>query len=404
MTLPDSGSEGGRTAPEHAELELDLQFSLGMAWKGNIPNPEGERALTRARELCQQTGRMAELCRVLGELSIFSYVRAEYQTARELVEEALSLAQQVGDPLLVALHHWHLGYLLFGLGEYTTARAHLDQVISFYRPREHHHSFVFVRGSDAGVSALAYDACCLWCLGYPEQALKRSQEALSLARELDHPFSLADVLCFAGCVINGLRRDAQELKVHAEELERLSEELGFLSFSPTGTCYRGEALAMLGQVQEGIEHIRAGMAARQLVSVHCYFSGILGALAEAQGKAGQPEEGLATLAGALAQLESTDERYCEAELYRQRAELLRMQGEDAEAEASLLHAIEVARRQQAKSWELRATTSLCRVWQAQGRTDEAGQMLAEIYAWFTEGFDTPDLQEARALLEELSSS
>ncbi len=405
MTLPDPGGEGGPSAPEHrqerAELELNLQLSLGMAWKGNIPNPEGERALTRARELCQETGRLAELCRVLGELSIFPYVRAEYQTAREMVEEALSLAQQAGDPLLVALHQWHLGYVLFGLGEYATARAHLDRVISFYEPREHHHSFVFVRGSDAGVSALAYDACCLWCLGYPEQALERSQEALALARELDHPLSLAEVLCLAGCVISELRRDAQALKDHAEELERLSEDLGFLSFAPTGTSYRGEALTKLGQVQEGMEHIRAGMAVRQSLSVHCYFSGILGALAEAQGKAGQPEEGLATLDEVLAQVESTDERYCEAELYRLRAELLLTQGEDAEAEASLQHAIEVARRQSARSWELRATTSLARLWQQQGKIDEAHWMLAEIYGWFTEGFDTPDLREARALLEEL---
>jgi DNA-binding SARP family transcriptional activator len=405
-TLPDAGDAGGPGAPERvlerAELELDLQLSLGMALKGRIPNPEGERALARARELCQQTGRMADLCRVLGELSIFPYVRAEYQTARELVEEALGLARQVGDPLLVALHHWHLGYLLFGLGEYTTARAHLEQVISFYRPREHHHSFVFVRGSDAGVSALAYDACCLWCLGYPEQALKRSQEALALARELDHPFSLADVLCFAGCVFNGLRRDAQALKEHAEELERLSEDLGFLSFLPTGTSYRGDALIKLGQVQEGVERIRAGMAVRQSVSAHCYFSGIMGALAEAQGKVGQPEKGLATLAEAFAFVEETDERYCEAELYRLRAELLLIQGEGAEAETSLHQAIEVARRQQAKSWELRATSSLARLWQQQGRKDEARQTLAEIYGWFTEGLDTADLTEAKALLEELS--
>jgi len=138
--------------------------------------------------------------------------------------------------------------------------------------------------------------------------------------------------------------------------------------------------------------------------------GILCSLVEAQAKAGHPEEGLTTLAEALALVEQTAERHWEAELYRLRGELLLMQGDDAEAEASLhkaescfQHAVEVARRQRAKSWELRATVSLCRLWQKQGRMDEARQMLAEIYGWFTEGFDTPDLQEAKALLEELSN-
>ncbi|NIO71040.1 MAG: AAA family ATPase [Anaerolineae bacterium] len=403
MALPDS--------PERAQQELALQLALGMAWQGTkgTPAPEVEKAYTRARELCQQTGKTSQLCQVLGELSILHYVRAEHQRARELAEEALSLAQQAEDPLLVALGHWRLGFVLFGLGEYTAARAHLEQMIAFYEP-QHHPPLVFLRGSDAGLSALAYDACCLWCLGYPEQALERSQEALALARELGHPFSLADVLCYAGCLFNEMRRDAPALKDHAEELMRLSNEKvpGWLG---EGTRFRGEALAMLGQVQEGMAQMREGMAALQSVGVRWYLSGTLCSLAEAQAKAGHPEEGLTTLAEALALVEQTDERHWEAELYRLKGELLLTQGDEAEAEASFhqaescfQHAIEVARRQQAKSWELRATVSLARLWQEQGKREEARQMLAEIYGWFTEGFDTPDLQEAKALLEELSRS
>jgi len=365
-----------------------------------IAPPEVEKAFVRARELCQQTGKTAQLCRILGQLSAMHYARAEHQRARELAEEALSLAQQAEAPLLVALGHWRLGFVLFGLGEYTTARAHLQQVISFYEP-QHHDPLVFLSGADAGLSALAYDACCLWCLGYPEQALKRSQEALALARELDHPFSLADVLSFAACLFNAMRRDAQALKDSAEELMRLASEK-LPGWSGTGTRHRGEALAMLGQVQEGIVQMREGMEVEQSIPIRCYLSGALRSLAEAQAKAGQPEEGLANLAEALALVEETDERHWEAEIHRLKGELLLMQGDDAEAEASFHRAIEVARRQSARSWELRATTSLARLWQEQGRTDEARQMLAEVYGWFTEGFDTPDLKEAQALLEELS--
>jgi predicted ATPase len=262
---------------------------------------------------------------------------------------------------------------------------------------------VLLRGSDVGLSALAYAACCLWCLGYPDQALSRSQEALALARELGHPFSLADVLYYAGCMLNKMRRgDAPALKENAEELMRLANEKGMPTWSGMGTCFRGEALAMLGQVQEGVAQMREGMAAHQSGGLRLYLSRVLGSLAEAQAKAGQPEEGLTTLAKAFAFVEETDERHWEAELYRLQAELLLMQGDDAEAEAGFQKAVEVARRQQAKSWELRATVSLCRLWQQQGRVDEARQMLAEVYGWFTEGFDTPDLQEAKALFEELT--
>jgi DNA-binding SARP family transcriptional activator/predicted ATPase len=393
MDLPDSGGKEHRL--ERAQQELALQLALGIAWQATRGyGPEMEKAYTRARELCQQTGKTSQLCQVLGKMSTIHYVRAEHQKARELAEEALSLAQRAKDPLHVALGHWYLGFILFCLGEYTTARAHLEQMISFYEPQQHHRSFLFLRGSDAGLSALAYDACCLWCLGYPEQALSRSQEALALARELGHPFSRAEVLYFAGCFFNKMRRDAQALKGNAEELMPLSNEK-VPAWSGAGTFRWGEALAMLGQVQEG-------MAALHSVGVRCYLSAILCSLAEAQAKAGHPEEGLTTLAEALALVEQTDERHWEAELYRLRAELLLMQGDDAEAEASFHKAVEVARRQQAKSWELRATVSLCRLWRKQGRADKARHMLAEIYGWFTEGFDTPDLQEAKALLEGLS--
>jgi predicted ATPase/DNA-binding SARP family transcriptional activator len=393
LELPDS--------LERAQQELALQLSLGIALKVDLPDPESERVFSRARELCLQTGNTVQWCQVLGELMIIHYVRAEYQKARELGAEALDLAQEAGDPLLVAMGHWHLGFLFFALGEYVTSRTHLEQVISFYEPQEHHQPLVLLRGSDVGVSALAYDACCLWCLGYPEKALQRSQEALALARELDHAFSTVDVLRYAGCILDQLRGDAPKLRDHAEQLVRISKGKGFASFEAQGLCDRGYALAKLGKVHEGIEQLRHGLMALRSIGARICNTQVLEELAESQAMAGQPEEGLATLAEALDLVDETDERYFEAELYRLRGELQLIVGDEVEAEKSLLKAIEVAGRQEAKSWELRAKIDLARLWQKQSRREEAREMLTQIYGWFEEGFEEPDLKAARALLEEL---
>jgi adenylate cyclase len=304
--------------------------------------------------------------------------------------------------LLEGLCHWHLGFILFTMGEYASARVHLQKVISSYDPQKQHHAFVYLRGSDPGVSAFAYDACCLWCLGYPEQALKRSQKAISLAQELAHAFSLADALCFGGCVFNQMRRDTQALQEVARELKCVSEETSFISFAGTGTCYSGEALVELGEVEEGVEQIHRGLEIRKSVGARCHQTGMLGALADAQVKAKRPEEGLATLAEALAWVEESDERYYEAELYRLQGALMLMQGNRTQAETCFQNSLEVARRQQAKSWELRTATSLARLWEAGGKKKKARELLGGIYGWFTEGFDTPDLQEAKALLKKVS--
>jgi predicted ATPase len=399
MALPDSGDT--ERHPVCDEQELSLQLTLGMASIGATGyGPEVERIYFRARELSQQLGRTPELCRSVGELSIVNYVQAEYQAARELAEEALSLAQQTKDPLLIVLGTWHLGFVLFPLGEYATALAHLEQVLAFYDPQKHHRSLIALRGSDPGPSAMAYTACCLWCLGYPDQAAKQSQKALDLARELDHPFTLIDVLAFGGCLFNTMRRDALALDDCASKMKRLATEKvrGWLA---QATRSRGEALAMTGHLEEGIIQMQDGLVFEQYGAERCFRSGCLCSLAEAQAKIGRPEEALATLAEALALVEESDERYWEAELHRVRGGLLLQQGHEAEAEASIHQALEVARRQQAKSWELRTTIDLARLWHKQGKTDEARHRLQQTDNWFTEGFNTADMREARALLEEL---
>ena len=383
------------------QLELDLQLALGIAIvgpKGFVP--EVERAHIRARELCQKMGNTTQLCRVVGEMSLYHYVRAEYKPALELAEEAFSLAQEVEDPLLVSLAHWILGFINFCLGDYTLAQNHLEKVIDFYDPEQHHHAFIALQGSDAGVSALAYYACGLWCLGYPDQAMQRSQEALALARELGHPFTLIDVVSYAGCLFNMMRRHPQALLENANEMKQLAEDKlhGWLG---QATWQQGEAMVMLGHIEEGIAQIQKGLDLNKFSIEKVHWSGALYALADAQAKLGHLQKGLNIISEALTFVDERDERYYEAELYRLKGKLLIVQGNQAEAETCLHRAIEVARGQQAKLWELRAVMELCHLWQKQEKFKEAHQILSEIYSWFTEGFDTQDLTDAKLLLQEL---
>jgi predicted ATPase len=279
-------------------------------------------------------------------------------------------------------------------------------------------------------------ALVLWFLGYPDQALKRGPEALALAQELSHPHSLAYALNLAAKV-HLWRREGQAAQEQAEAWIRLSNEQGFPYFLAEGTMLRGWALAEQGREEEGITQMRQGLAAWRATGARMAESYFLTLPIEAYGRTGQLEEGLNTLAEAFAIVHKTGERLYEAELYRLKGHLVLQSGVrspkskrvsdksqasqdmsavpstqhptpstqeevEQEAEGYFLKAIEIARRQQAKSWELRAVMSLARLWQSQGKKEEARQMLAEIYGWFTEGFDTKDLQEARALLDELS--
>jgi tetratricopeptide (TPR) repeat protein len=364
MKLPDSNDRN--------EQELALQLALGMAWQGvsGPRTPEFKQAYTRAYDLCQQVGNRSQLCLVLGEMVESYFVGGEYKKAHELAEESLSLAEEAGDPMLLTFSHWYMGFTLFALGKFAAARSHLGQVIDFYNPHEHHHGFVSLRGKDAGLSAMAYDACCLWCLGYPVQAAKRSRETLRLARELDHPFSLAEVLCFAGCLLNEMGRDAAALKMNAEAIMQLSAEKVH-GWRGVGNRYFGEAQAMLGQGQEGIKQIRKGLEMEYTFGICSFSSGSLGALAEAQVKDGYPEEALDSMAEAFAFVGETDECYWEAELHRQRANILLTLGKESEAEISLQNAVQIAQHQHARSLEIRAATALARLWQKQDRTQEA---------------------------------
>jgi adenylate cyclase len=381
--------------------ELALRVSLAMSSRQVIPGGNREGHLRRAAELGRQTGDTAQLCRVLGEFAIIHYVRAEHHAAFALAGEAFELASGAGDPVLLTTSRWLKGFMAFGLGDFRGARADLEHVIASYQPDLHHQTLVRVQGSDAGVGALAYQACCLWCLGYPEQAMVCSRKALELAERFGHVFTLADVLCFAGCVFSEMRRDAAALEHYGSELGRISDGMGLISFGEYGDSYAAEALCRLGNPAEGIARLTSRLEILRADDSQCYRSGLLGGLAAAQGRAGEPEAGLAIVDEALAFVEKSGERYYEAELRRIKGELLEASGDDEGAEAAYGCAVAVARRQEARSWELRAATSLARLWARQGKRAEARRLVSDVYGWFTEGFDTPDLIEARDLLQRL---
>jgi predicted ATPase len=425
------GLELLKTLPESPELiqqELDFHIALGPAYRAarGYAAPEVEKTYARARELCQQVEETPKLFLVLFGLWMFYAVRSEFKTARELGEQLLSLAQRQGDSALLLSAHRALGPTLFFLGEFVSARTHLEQGASLYDPQQHR-SLAFLHGNDPGVACLIFVSWALWSLGYPNQALARSHEALALARELSHPISLAEALHFA-TTLRQYRRERQATQERAEAEIDLSTNQGFPHWVAAGAILLGWALAEQGQGAEGITQIRQGLAARQATGAEVNQPYFLALLAEAYGKVGQIEEGLNVVAEALALVEKSGERMWEAELYRLRGELLLRVGEEGregetesgrEGEVTKItyspippfssspeecfhKAIEVAQHQQAKSLELRATMSLSRLWQKEGKKEEARKMLSEIYGWFTEGFDTADLKEAKALLEELA--
>jgi predicted ATPase len=423
-TLPDT--------PEHVQQELTLQITLGttlIVTKGYAA-PEVEHSFARALELCRQLGEMPQLLLVLGGLYTFHFLRAELQMARELAEQQLRLAQSLQDPALLLAPHVGLGLVLCNLGESTAALLHLERGIALYDPPKHRPDRSQVYGQDPKVTCLSYAAVILWTLGYPNQARKRITEALTLARELSHRFSLAFALNLAAALDQYLR-DGQAALEQTKALLALAHEQGFPHWLPLGAIRQGWALAELGQAKEGLAGMRQGRETMQAMGAVLNMPLNLAWLAEGYGKTGQAEEGLTLLAEALELVQKTGERRWEAELYRLKGELTLTQSSvpslesslQKEAERCFQKAIEVARKQQAKSLELRATMSLVRLRQqqildhglrisddatrtthheARYKLNEAHEMLAEIYGWFTEGFDTKDLQEAKALLDELS--
>jgi predicted ATPase len=387
--------------PERAQRELDVQLALGpafMATKG-LAAPEVEQTYARARTLCAQIGETPQVFSALRGLAVFYHNRGALPIARELREQCLRLAQQAAEPTHLLEAHIDLGITLSFLGEYAAAQTHFEQGNARTDPVVQR---VLRRIVVPRVACLAHAARTLWCLGYPAQALRRSQEALALAQELAHHHSLAYARHFA-TLLHYLRRDVVAVQAEADVCLALATAQGFPLWEAGGLVYRGWALAMQDEWEVGLAQLRQGLAAALALEQELSRPSYLVLLAEAVGHTGQVEEGLRWLAEALMAFEATGRGDLLAEAYRlQGVLLLRQTAPDpTHAEICFQQALAIARRQQAKSWELRAATSLSRLWQQQGKRTEAHALLAPIYGWFTEGFDTADLQEAKALLRNL---
>ncbi len=398
-----------------AQLALRVYTLFGpilMATQGYAASAVGH-TYERARELCQLVGDRSALFAVLMGQWGFYLLRADLQTARELSGQCVQLAMRDQNPGRLIQAHFALGTTLLWLGELAAARDHLEAGIALPEPTPRRpHAALAVQ--DPRVRCRAYAAWTWWLLGYPERALQRGREAIVLAEELAHPFSLAFAHFYASQV-HHFRREARKIRTSADRALALCHEHGFAFYLAQSMCLQGCALNAQGQGRQAMELMRRALAAHHATEANLGRAGFLMVLAEACMVAGLDDEGLTVVAEALSQAENTHERFYEVEIYRLRGELLLMRGEtDAEAErqrisldqteaaeACFQQAIAVARQQGAKSLELRAVMSLCQLWQQQGERGAAHDLLAPIYHGFSEGLDTPDLQDALRLLNAL---
>jgi predicted ATPase/class 3 adenylate cyclase len=419
-TFPDT--------PARAARELVIQTTLGPALIATMgyAAPEVEKTYTRAKALLEtmpNNERMPLRFPILFGLWLSYLVRAKLQTARELSEQCLVMAQQQENTVLEVEAHRALGASLYYLGELKMARAHVEAGISRYDPNQHPVHAFFHYLADPGMTLHAYAAPLIWCLGYPEQAEAQLQAAQQMWEERPHPFSQVVALHF-GALLFQQCRDVEKVNTYATELLLTCREHGFSVWEPTGKIMKGWALQQniddtheegIALIQEGIDGWEANRS-RVLRPVY------LGMLAHAYGQRGKAKEGLQVIEKALEVVAESGERTNEAELYRLKGELLLKLVKDnlsvradafeeaaeqykcssdhqREAEMCFEKALAIAQHQEAKSWELRTAVSLSRLMITQNRHDAAHDLLKPIYEWFTEGFETVDLIEARDLLQ-----
>jgi class 3 adenylate cyclase/predicted ATPase len=389
---------------ERRRHELALRTALSgplMATRG-YGSPETIEAYERLRELCEELGETEQLFPVLHGQWVHLIMRAKYREAERLADHISRLAAGHADPVQLLMAHRMSGITMMLMGRLAAGRKHLELAVSLY-DAERDRGLALHYVHDPKVAALSYLSTHTWLFGYPDQARQASREAIACARELNHANSLAYALYFAGALPAHLWRDMSAVGKHTDELVALAEEQRFLLWLSWGRMPQGWVLARSGQARVGIDLIRETLAELRRTGHEFYRPWFLYLLAEAHAAGSEFEEALTQVEEALAVIGQTEERWCEAELERLKGELLKRLPDahpDA-AEACFERAMEIARWQEAKSWELRAATSLARLWGERGERQKAHDLLAPVCNWFTEGFETADLRDAKALLDEL---
>ncbi|MGF6425898.1 AAA family ATPase [Bradyrhizobium elkanii] len=389
-------------SPEERSIERSLQLALAgalTAAKG-WASPEAGEAYARARELCRDAPDGAQVATAWAGALSYLHNSADIRGSHELANELLQLSERRNDSETKLIAHRNVGISLLFRAEFSRALAHLRRSIHFYDQARHRPPKLTPH--DVRVTCESFVAWTHLLLGQSDQALEQSRSALDWARELSHPYTLAFAL-HVNCVFRQLRRDGAILQERADELVEIATEHRFPHFVGTGACFRAWAmLEMGGSIEETINRMRCGLAAKRATGAEIKVPYYLGLLAEAHRRANRIADGMSLLNEALELVERTDERWYEAELYRLMGETLIIGSDRNDAERWLRRALQTARKQGAKHWELRAAASMARLWRDQAKCIDARALLAPIYASFTEGFDTPDLKEAAALLTELT--
>ena len=387
--------------PKRQWQELEFWSALGTvlrAVKGQAA-PESGQAYYRARPLWEQLGSPSEFLRIPHALSLYHMNLGELHVALRLDEEMLRLSHQRKDSAGLVLSHHSAGRNLMFAGRLAASRSHLEAGLALYDP-DTHGLIVHQAGTHPLVSEQAVLGLVLFCLGFPDQALARSIAAINEARRLDHSPVLAGSLAF-GAKLLSLGGDNALLGAWVDQLVAVATEQGFLFWGALGTIYRGWISVKNGNVAEGISFLRRGSSVYRATGAKTWVPHHISLLARACEIGGQPEEARALLDDALQIVERTGERWFVAELNRLKGGVLQRQEHIEAAEELYREALSIAREQEAKLWELRAAVSLARLRGEQGERTEARNLLAPIYCWFTEGFGTPDLKEAKALLDSL---
>jgi predicted ATPase len=394
-TQPDS--------PERARQELALQLDLGPPLLGTAGpgSEELSHAFLRARELCDRVGTAPQLFQTLFLLVHHHANQGRPEVALDLTEQLLEVVESAEEPLPAVMAYWARGFALISLCKLTEGVQEYERVISLYDPAQHS-SLAHVFGMDPAVGGLAMSAGTLWTLGYLDRAKEYSRRSVAHARDLNHPTTLTHAL-LQSVVLSINSRDAELLPEKVDELVRHSTEHGNTLFRTWGNIYEGWLLSEQGHHDAAITRMRQGIADSRATGSELGQPWALWYLAEAHRRAGRVEEALAAVDEGISMAERIRDQAYEPELHRSRGKLLleRDPNSAQEAEACFRRAIEMARSQCARSLELRATISMSRLLRAQGRRFFNDTATTEIYTWFSEGLDTPDLVDAAALLNEL---